>query len=242
MRLLESQGAGERRPGGTAISLVAHAAVIAAAVIGTARAEVTARIIDVPKEIIYRAPLPEQPRRSAPSPSRPSGPTEATPQPTPVVPVVPVPTVVPTSIPQVTVDVAARPLADLVEVVFGGRAAADAAEEARGSAATGGPDAGGTWDAHAVEVPVRADPRNPAPAYPEMLRVAGVGGRVLAEFVVDTTGRVRPGSFVAVSTTHDLFTMSVCRTVASLRFTPALVQGRRVPQRVRVPFEFAITK
>jgi protein TonB len=189
----------------------------------------------VPKEIIYRAPLPDQPPERTTTPSR----TAQSPMPTLPERVVPVPTTVPGAILDVTVHVATIP-ATATEVVLGGSSRPGAADGSPGPAAGSGPDAGGTWDAHAVEVPVRPDPRNPSPSYPEMLRVAGIGGRVLAEFVVDTTGRVRPGSFVVVSATHELFTMSVRRTVASLRFTPALVQGRRVPQRVQLPFEFAV--
>ena len=84
------------------------------------------------------------------------------------------------------------------------------------------------------------DPRNAQPSYPEMLRSAGINGRVLAEFIVDSTGLVRPGSLVIVSATHELFASSVRRTVPSFRFTPARVQGRQVAQRVRVPFEFEV--
>jgi hypothetical protein len=60
----------------------------------------------------------------------------------------------------------------------------------------------------------------------------------VAEFVVDSTGRVRPGSLVLVEASHPQFASSVRRVVPAYRFTPARVQGRRVAQRVRVPFEF----
>lgn len=235
MRLLESEAAPERRGGGTMTSMVVHAAIIAGTVMATMRADAPGpRDVPIPPEIVYRAPLPQQPT-SQPQPST-GGATGVAPGTVTIL----VPTTIPTGIPTIdmTVDVPAGPT---TTVLLGGPATG-ATEGGFGSAGGGygAPDASGAWDAHTVEVPVVPDARNPSPLYPEMLRTAGMTGRVVAEFVVDSTGRVRAGSLVIVESTHELFTSSVRRTVPSFRFTPARVQGHRVAQRVRVPFEFEV--
>jgi len=235
MRLLESEAAPERRGGGTMTSMVVHAALVAGAVLATMRgSESGPREVPIPPEIVYRAPVPDQRPRPTTSASGPAGPATST-------ITVPVPTVVPTGIPtiDVRVDIPAGPT---TEVRLGG-ASSGATEGGFGGASYGGygaPDASGTWDAHTVEVPVAPDARNPSPTYPEMLRSAGMTGRVVAEFVVDSTGRVRAGSLAIVESTHELFAASVRRAVPSFRFTPARVRGQRVAQRVRVPFEFEV--
>ena len=78
------------------------------------------------------------------------------------------------------------------------------------------------------------------PRYPEMLRAQGVGGRAVVRFVVDTLGRVEPGSVELVSATHPAFGEAALRAVPSFRFRPAEAGGRRVRQLVQLPFEFVI--
>ena len=65
------------------------------------------------------------------------------------------------------------------------------------------------------------------PRYPEQLRQAGVDGRVLVRFTVDTTGRVDPSSVKILTSTHDLFSRAVRESLAGFRFKPAEVNGRR---------------
>ncbi|HEX4682365.1 MAG TPA: TonB family protein, partial [Gemmatimonadaceae bacterium] len=84
-------------------------------------------------------------------------------------------------------------------------------------------------------------PANPTPAYPPMLRSARVEGEVLAQFVVDTSGRAEPGTFKILKSTHDLFTQSVRDVLPTLRFSPAEMNGRRVRQLVQMPFPFRLT-
>lgn len=232
MRLLESEAAPERRPAGTTVSMVVHAAMVAAAVAASARGVPAPRTVEIPPEYVYRAPVPA--REPVVARGRDASGSGATTTRT-----VAVPTTVPEGLPTVdlTVDVPTGPTVDVTL----GRASGGATEGGFGTAPQGGygaPDAGGAWDAAAVEVPVVPDARNPMPTYPEMLRTARMTGRVVAEFVVDSTGRVRAGSLVIVEATHELFASSVRRTVPGFRFTPARVRGQRVAQRVRVPFEF----
>jgi len=77
-----------------------------------------------------------------------------------------------------------------------------------------------------------------AVVYPPSLRASATSGRVVAEFVVDTLGRVEASHFGIVSSTDPLFTAAVRESVASVRFTPAVRAGRRVRQLVRLPFDF----
>ena len=79
-----------------------------------------------------------------------------------------------------------------------------------------------------------------APAYPAALEQARVEGRVLAEFVVDTAGRVEADSFHALESTNAVFTEAVAAALAGLRYRPATIGGKPVRQIVRQPFVFSI--
>jgi protein TonB len=80
----------------------------------------------------------------------------------------------------------------------------------------------------------------PLPAYPELLRQAGVQGRVVLEVVVDTAGLVEPGSFVVVSAAHRAFVAPAQRALAATLFRPARVHGRGVRVRVSIPIDFVL--
>jgi periplasmic protein TonB len=80
----------------------------------------------------------------------------------------------------------------------------------------------------------------PAPEYPELLRQAGLTGRVLLEAVVDTSGRVEPGSLTVIASSHPGFVASAQRSLAATLFRPARVYGRAVRVRVRVPVDFRL--
>jgi protein TonB len=93
-----------------------------------------------------------------------------------------------------------------------------------------------------VEQQVRPDPKNTAPNYPSQLRSANVEGQVLAQFVVDTTGRADMSTFKSLSSAHDLFTAAVKNHLPSMRFIPAEVGGRKVKQLVQMPFLFTLSR
>ena len=80
-----------------------------------------------------------------------------------------------------------------------------------------------------------------SPAFPEMLRQAGIDGRVLFEFVIDTLGRAERNSIRTVSTSHPLFEAPARQAVLSCRFRPGKIQGRAVRVRVQQPVNFSIT-
>jgi protein TonB len=80
----------------------------------------------------------------------------------------------------------------------------------------------------------------PRPHYPDALRAAGLGGHVLVQFVVDTTGRIEPQSVRVLESTHDLFARSVLAVLPRFRFQPAEVNGKRIRMAAQMPFEFTI--
>jgi len=93
-----------------------------------------------------------------------------------------------------------------------------------------------------VEKQVAPYPGNTAPRYPDMLRSANVEGEVLAQFVVDTTGRAEMNTFKVIKSTHDLFTNAVRAALPNMKFYPAEVGGKHVKQLVQMPFQFNLTK
>ena len=75
-----------------------------------------------------------------------------------------------------------------------------------------------------------------------MLKSANVEGEVLAQFVVDTTGRADMSTFKVLKSSHELFTTAVRNVLPQMRFYPAEIGGRKVKQMVQQPFTFALTK
>lgn len=80
----------------------------------------------------------------------------------------------------------------------------------------------------------------PAPAYPELLRQAGLQGRVVLEVVIDTLGRVERGSVVVVEAAHPAFVAPAQQSLLKSLFRPARVGGKAVRVRVRVPIDFVL--
>ena len=80
----------------------------------------------------------------------------------------------------------------------------------------------------------------PLPAYPDLLRQAGIQGQVVLEAVVDTTGRVQAASISVVLATNPGFVEPARHALRATLFRPARVNGRAVSMLVRVPFTFSI--
>ena len=87
-------------------------------------------------------------------------------------------------------------------------------------------------------MPDTAEPVNPR--YPDALYRDGVEGRVLAEFVVDTTGLVELNTFGVVSSSHPAFTDAVRSALRRAAFHPAMLKGAPVRQVVQQAFRFVI--
>lgn len=93
-----------------------------------------------------------------------------------------------------------------------------------------------------VEKPASFVAGSAQPKYPAMLKSANVEGEVLAQFVVDTTGRADVNTFKVLKSTHEQFTQSVRQALGDMRFTPAEIGGHKVKQLVQQPFTFGISK
>ncbi len=82
----------------------------------------------------------------------------------------------------------------------------------------------------------------PKPRYPDLLRQAGIDGRVLVEFVVDTVGRVERGSIKILSSTNQLFEQPTREAISASSFRPGKISGRAVRVRVQQPINFQISR
>ena len=98
------------------------------------------------------------------------------------------------------------------------------------------------YDVARVDKPVELMAGQTTPHYPELLRSAGVEGRVLARFVVDTSGRVERNSIDVTDASQQQFANAVRDVLLRQRFLPAESGSRRVRQLVVQPFEFRITR
>lgn len=93
-----------------------------------------------------------------------------------------------------------------------------------------------------VEQPATAVAGFAQPGYPDLARVAGVEGEILAQFVIDENGRPVPETFKVLKTSHEHFTMAVRNALPQMRFHPARVGDRNVRQLVQMPFTFTISR
>jgi periplasmic protein TonB len=70
----------------------------------------------------------------------------------------------------------------------------------------------------------------PAPRYPPVLQEIGLSGRVVLQFVVDTSGHVEPASINVLESTHEGFEPPAREAVAAAVFHPARLGSRVVRQ------------
>lgn len=229
-RLPESNAVRQRRTGGLVVSTVVHVLVIALAVRATMlRAAPSPKVEPLPPPVYIKQPEPTPTTRAHTQQN-----TSATQTSAPTIPEIPQPVItadVPTTIP------------DLGATILHGSEVFSRTPIASGPESTGGPPNvadGSPLSAPFVEKVVVALPGT-APRYPDMLRQAGVEGDVRAQFVVDTLGRVEPGSLRVLEATHDQFAAAV-RTALSARarFKPAEAGGHKVRQLVEQTFTFRL--
>lgn len=75
-----------------------------------------------------------------------------------------------------------------------------------------------------------------SPIYPAAMKLTKTDGKVVVEFIVDTTGRVRAAQ--VISTTHQAFADYALASVAAWRFVPGYKNGRAVNTRLQFPVIF----
>ena len=79
----------------------------------------------------------------------------------------------------------------------------------------------------------------PPPPYPELLRAAGIEGRVVLQVVIDTLGRAEPAARVFESSNPG-FDGAALAYVRGALFRPARVRGRAVRVLIRLPIAFTL--
>jgi protein TonB len=99
-----------------------------------------------------------------------------------------------------------------------------------------------TGEVYAVDLVQEKPDRlaGPQPAYPELLRSAGIQGRVVVQLVVDTLGRAEPNSVRIIKSPNPGFNEAVKNSVLRTVFRPGRVQGRAVRVLIEMPFDFLI--
>jgi protein TonB len=106
-----------------------------------------------------------------------------------------------------------------------------------------GKDAGaadhGPYMEFQVEKPV-AKIGGDAPEYPSALKADGVEGTVLAQFVVNESGRYDAGSLKILNSSNPQFTAAVKDALPRMKFSAAQIGGKKVSQLVQMPFQFHI--
>lgn len=81
----------------------------------------------------------------------------------------------------------------------------------------------------------------PPLVYPELLRQAGIQGRVMVQAIVDTAGRAEPNSVKILQSPNPGFDQAAKTLVLKSLFRPARVHGRAVRVLINIPIDFKIT-
>lgn len=82
----------------------------------------------------------------------------------------------------------------------------------------------------------------PRLAYPEVLRQAGIEGRVIVQAVIDTLGHAEPWSLKILQSPNPGFDAVSEEYVLALRFRPGRVKGHAVRVLVNIPIDFRIRR
>jgi periplasmic protein TonB len=230
--LIESRAKSPRRTAGSIASVTLHAAVVGALVAATANATVRTENDPAETRIIFRTTPPAPP----PPPAAPTNAPRVYTNSAPALgaPSLDIPIDIPTGIPPVDLSRAVTNADDFSKGIRG-----------VGTGIPGGNQSATNADYYfegQVEKPVMTLPGTAGPVFPEMLRTAGVMGQVLAEFVVDSTGRAEMSTFKVLKSDHDLFTNAVKQSLMRMRFLPAEVGGRKVAQLVQQTFQFTLNR
>jgi len=232
--LLESKPKKEKRRGGTVTSVVVHSVLVGLAVYATANAAIKNEKPRQEKIDFVETPKDQPPPKEEPPPPPPPDVVVAPPPPKGFQ-VLTAPVEIPDVIPDIDLSKKVTDEAD-----FSGKGVAGGVAKGKEGGAVVQSDQ--PYFEFQVEKPVVPAPGSTQPRYPDMLRQAGVEGEVLAQFVVDTTGKAEPGSLKILKSSHDMFVQSVKNALPQMKFIPAEVGGRKVKQLVQQPFTFSISK
>lgn len=230
--LLETEAKRQRRAGGATLSVAAHLAIVGAVAAGTAHGR-PVQPPEKPQQVNVVVPVQ---RAKVVTESREPQRAATTAPPDMVIRRIDAPRFTPRELPPIQPSTGAP----IDSIVVGGAAGPGTSLGAAAGGIFDEPRGGvSEWNTSELLMHVLAPAK---PRYPESLRSAGIEGRVLVEFTVDTTGRVDASSVKIINSTHDLFTRAVRDALGNFRFRPAEIGGRRIEARAQMPFEFAITR
>ncbi len=222
-----------RRFASAVASAALHVALVVAAVALTMPGSVDATVPDLPPA----GPIWIAPPTPAPPAARPSAAPAAPSLPEGLTRSIAAPVFTPHELPPIDVGPAIPP--DEIRIGGGSTIGTGSPLGAGDPALLGG---GGVLDERMVDRAPRIVGRALEPRYPAPLREAGVQGRVVVQFVVDTLGRAELGELHVVESAHPLFVDAVRAALARYRFTVGESGGRKVRTRVQIPFDFTLVK
>jgi periplasmic protein TonB len=262
MRLLESKPDNKKRSaGGTIFSIILHSMILFLAIFATARAG--SRKAEKPREtkvsfVAVKKDEPPPPKKEPPPPKEapkpkapkpkvvnvPQLPKEVAPAPPKGFKVVTPPVNIPTNLPTIDLSKAVTNENDFTgKGVAGG--SANGVKGGTGKEGDTGKLAGladhGPYMEFQVEKPVEKIGGD-APEYPSSLRDSGVEGQVMAQFVVNESGRYEGGTLKILSSSNPAFTAAVKDALPRMRFSAAQIGGKKVQQLVQMPFQFNLLK
>lgn len=228
--LLESRARRRRRPGGAAVSIAAHMAIIGAITAGTVHGKAVSK--EKPGAVLLRFKNPPPP------PPRPVD--HATIRDVAPGPFIPTVIRIHRIDPPQTISDHLPPIDSsfgrgLDSIVIGHASPGLAHVITEGAEPTEPRE----WVGADLQTRILASGK---PRYPESLRQAAIDGRVLVRFTVDTSGRIERSTVSVLASTHDLFTRAVRDALPGFLFKPAELGGHRVRALAEMPFEFQITK
>jgi protein TonB len=230
--LLESSAPRQRRMGSTVASALLHGALIAGAVALTMPGPVDANGVTPAPPPIFVSPTPQ-----AHQPLTPVGDGPIVPSRAPEFRRILTPDFVPVELPPIEPG----PEVPTDQLLIGGRGLNTTSPIGDGGRALGSYD-GSAFDERAVDRAPRLLGNVQEPRYPATLRAAGVQGRVVVQFVVDTLGHAELGELQVLETAHPLFVDAVREALARYRFSVGEAAGRKVRTRVQLPFEFILAR
>jgi protein TonB len=228
--LIESKPQKTKSLGGTFASVAIHAILITLAVYVTAHAG--EKIVEKNRQedvVFAKAPEPPPPPPDQPKPPPPD--VVAAPPPPKGFQVLTAPINIPDKIPDVDLSKAVTDEKD-----FSGKGVAGG--KANGVVGGVAQNSDQPYFEFQVEKPAMAREDHPNPKYPSMLESSRVEGEVLAQFVVDTTGKVDMSTYKVLSSSNELFASALKSNLPQWRFYPAEAGGRKVKQIVQLPLKF----
>ena len=230
-QLVESKPATKKGRGGAVASFIAHYGLILVVLYTSAEAGVVNERPQVEKVNYVQPKTTEPPPKEAPPPE-----VVVAPPPAKTAPILTAPVEIPNALPEIDLT---HPPTDPSQFT---RKRGPAVEPGIDRSAEPAARPDNTYLEYEVDKPVREAPNSAVPAYPDILRQAGVEGSATVSFVVDTTGRVDLATFKVILASHELFAAAVRNALPRMRFIPAETSRGKVRQLVQQPFSFAIVK